>query len=57
MDKRSDRDDIDRNVICSVTTVRPELVDCITPPKGTDVRAVRWRDDPSPVAIGEVVVR
>ena len=46
-----------RNVIHSVTTIQPELVECITPPEGTDVRAVKWRDEPAPVVVGDVTVR
>jgi len=34
-----------------------ELIECITPPDGTDVRAVQWRDDPAPVIVGEMVVQ
>jgi hypothetical protein len=47
----------DRNVIRDVATVRPELVKHITPPEGTDVRAVQWREDPAPVVVGDVVIQ
>jgi hypothetical protein len=57
MPERPDHEDRDRNVIRSVTTVRPELVQHITPPEGTDVRAVQWRDDPAPVVVGDVMIR
>ena len=40
-----------------VVVRKVELIECITPPDGTDVRAVQWRDDPAPVVIGEMVVR
>jgi hypothetical protein len=50
----SDREDNDKNVIRSITSVRPEQVEHITPPEGTDVRAVQGRDDSAPVAIGEL---
>lgn len=33
------------------------LIECITPPEGTDVRAVQWSDDPAPVVVGKMVVR
>lgn len=34
-----------------------DLMESITPPEGTDVRAVQWRDDPAPVVLGETVGR
>jgi len=34
-----------------------DLLASVTPPEGTDVRAVQGRDDPAPVVLGTVVVR
>ena len=49
MDSRSTDDAL-------IAVQEAELIECITPPEGTDVRAVQWRDDPAPVVVGEMVV-
>lgn len=42
----------------SLEVVRhPALIRRISPPEGTDVRAVQGKDDPRPVVVGTVVVR